>query len=49
MSYQKPQLIAKSEPKQSYVAGCPVNGRGSDAIDGGTRQPTGCRNCERTQ
>lgn len=30
MSYQKPQLIAKSEPKQSYVGGCPVNGRGSD-------------------
>jgi hypothetical protein len=23
MSYQKPQVIAKSDAKQSYVAGCP--------------------------
>lgn len=23
MAYKKPQIIAKSAPKQSYVAGCP--------------------------
>lgn len=23
MAYKKPQLVAKSAPKQSYVAGCP--------------------------
>ena len=23
MAYKKPQIIAKSEPKQTYVAGCP--------------------------
>lgn len=23
MEYKKPQIVAKSEPKQSYVAGCP--------------------------
>ena len=22
MAYKKPQIIAKSEPKQTYVAGC---------------------------
>ena len=25
MAYKKPQIIAKSEPKQTYVAGCPTN------------------------
>ncbi len=25
MAYKKPQLVAKSAPKQSYVAGCPTN------------------------
>ncbi len=25
MSYQKPQILAKSDAKQSYTAGCPVN------------------------
>lgn len=25
MAYKKPQIIAKSEAKQSYVAGCPTN------------------------
>ena len=24
MAYKKPQLVAKSAPKQSYVAGCPT-------------------------
>ena len=24
MAYKKPQIIAKSEPKQTYVAGCPT-------------------------
>ena len=24
MAYKKPQLVAKSAPKQSYVAGCPL-------------------------
>ena len=23
MAYKKPQIVAKSEPKQIYVAGCP--------------------------
>ena len=23
MAYKKPQIVAKSEPKQTYVAGCP--------------------------
>ncbi len=23
MAYKKPKIIAKSEPKQTYVAGCP--------------------------
>ena len=25
MAYKKPQIIAKSEPKQVYVAGCPTH------------------------
>ena len=25
MAYKKPEVIAKSEAKQSFVAGCPVN------------------------
>lgn len=25
MAYKKPQIIAKSEPKQTYVAGCGTN------------------------
>lgn len=25
MAYKKPQIIAKSEAKQSYVADCPTN------------------------
>ena len=24
MAYKKPQVVAKSAPKQSYVAGCPL-------------------------
>lgn len=39
MAYKKPELVAKSAPKRSYVAGCPEKGRvcGSE-----------CRRCERT-
>ena len=25
MAYKKPQIVAKSAPKQSFVAGCGVN------------------------
>ncbi len=25
MAYKKPQMVAKSESKKSYVAGCPEN------------------------
>ena len=25
MAYKKPQMVAKSSAKKSYVAGCPVN------------------------
>lgn len=25
MAYKKPQIVAKSEAKQVYVAGCPTN------------------------
>ena len=25
MKYQKPKVVAKSAPKQSFVAGCPKN------------------------
>ena len=38
MNYKKPALVAKSEPKHSFVAGCPTN-----------RRPTICANCEITK
>jgi len=25
MAYKKPEIVAKSETKQSFVAGCPTN------------------------
>lgn len=39
MSYKKPEVVAESEDKESYVAGCPANIGG-----GGTAS---CRNCDR--
>ncbi len=29
MAYKKPQVVAKSAPKQSFVAGCPVKTDGT--------------------
>ncbi len=40
MSYKKPEVVAESEPKESYVAGCPADRDGSK---------TGCHNCDRAQ
>ena len=37
MSYKKPEVVAESERKSSYVAGCPEKSVGN------------CRYCERTQ
>lgn len=39
MDYKKPALVAKSEPKRTFVAGCPAK-----AIGGGW-----CRQCDRAQ
>ena len=39
MAYKKPQIVAKSAPQRSFVAGCPAKNTG-----GGW---TGCRGCER--
>ncbi len=36
MAYKKPKIIAKSEPKQTYVAGCPWN------CGEGDLTPVGC-------
>ena len=33
MAYKKPEVVAKSETKQSFVAGCPPN------------KPTSCHPC----
>lgn len=30
MAYKKPQMVAKSVAKKSYVAGCPTNSRTED-------------------
>lgn len=27
MNYKKPTMVAKSEPKRTFVAGCPTNQR----------------------
>ncbi len=29
MAYKKPQIVAKSAAKQTFVAGCPTNDAGS--------------------
>jgi len=34
MAYKKPQIIAKSEAKQSYVAGCGTNNSSSGSCGG---------------
>ena len=47
MDYKKPVMLAKSEPKRTFVAGCPANDRGPDSGSGG--QANGCMNCERTR
>ncbi len=39
MSYKKPEVVAESEPKESYVAGCPEKNMGS----------SWCKQCERTK
>lgn len=37
MSYKKPEVVAESDRKSSYVAGCPEKNMGT------------CKVCERTQ
>lgn len=39
MSYKKPEVVAESERKSSYVAGCPANYSGG----------AWCKNCDRAQ
>lgn len=39
MAYKKPQIVAKSAAKQSFVAGCPEKGTGVSY----------CKRCERTK
>lgn len=34
MSYKKPQIVAKSAAKKSYVAGCPAKDKGSVRVGG---------------
>ena len=41
MAYKKPQIIAKSAPQRSFVAGCPAN-RNSSISEV-------CKKCERTK
>ena len=45
MAYIKPEVVAKSENKQSYVAGCPVNKPSYTTSMG---RDTGCVRCERS-
>ncbi len=40
MAYKKPTMVAKSEPKRTFVAGCPLKQTGSTF---------NCKNCERTK
>lgn len=40
MDYKKPVMLAKSEPKRTFVAGCPEKNAGSNSS---------CKNCERTR
>lgn len=39
MAYKKPQIVAKSAAKRSFVAGCPEKNNNSTS---------NCRSCERT-
>lgn len=39
MSYKKPEVVAESDRKSSYVAGCPEKGRGGAL----------CKDCDRAQ
>lgn len=39
MNYKKPVMLAKSEPKRTFVAGCPVKNTGMNWE---------CKKCERT-
>ena len=38
MNYKNPTMVAKSEPKRTFVAGCPEKGTGA----------CWCKKCERT-
>ncbi len=38
MKYQKPKVVAKSAPKQSFAAGCPTK----TAVPGCSLQNTAC-------
>ena len=38
MAYKKPQIVAKSAAKQSFVAGCPTNTRGLTTCSDGWKK-----------
>lgn len=42
MAYKKPQIVAKSAPKQSFVAGCGT----SNVNQGDCGNPTTRKNCQ---
>ena len=37
MAYKKPQIVAKSAAKQTFVAGCPTNRRNGCGANSGNR------------
>lgn len=42
MDYKKPVMLAKSEPKRTFVAGCPTKDRGGS----GSYCGTSAKKCE---
>ena len=44
MTYKKPKIVAKSEARKSYVAGCPVNKPAPGGYKGSRN--SGCKKCE---
>ena len=47
MTYRKPEIVAKSEVRKSYVAGCPANKPTHTwKLINGRRIDNGCARCE---
>ena len=47
MTYKKPEIVAKSEARKSYVAGCPANKPTHTwKLITGRRIDNGCARCE---